>query len=315
MLGDRDFRVKPDTGELEPATERTQQGRVRDDRGNWFGCDNSNILRHYVLDDHNLKRNPFVAYPDAAVNVAPSKQLLPTEVEPAAVRPPGPPNTVTAACGLGIYRDDLLGKEFSGNAFTCEPVNLLATPRSKAEQLDPQGRARRGRTEQRVPRLDGQLVPPGARTHRPGRRVVGRGHVPLPDRAPAGSRPPTSAKIDVRAGSGLGRIYRVRSEKTPPRKRERLDKLDTAGLIAALDSPNGWQARHRDDDARLEERPEGDGASGEVGPRVEERGLARVQALCTLDALGAVSGLKPEDLLIGALKRFRSRGATARRAV
>jgi hypothetical protein len=41
QLGDRDFRIRPDTGELEPATGRTQQGRVRDDWGNWFGCDNS----------------------------------------------------------------------------------------------------------------------------------------------------------------------------------------------------------------------------------------------------------------------------------
>src|SRR5437773_2330052 len=30
-----------------------------------------------------------------------------------------------AACGIGIYRDDLLGKEFTGNAFTCEPANML----------------------------------------------------------------------------------------------------------------------------------------------------------------------------------------------
>src|SRR5262249_48084014 len=30
-LGNRDFRIKPDTGELEPATGRTQQSRVRDD--------------------------------------------------------------------------------------------------------------------------------------------------------------------------------------------------------------------------------------------------------------------------------------------
>src|SRR5207253_8238197 len=37
-LGDRDFRIKPDAGVLEPATGRTQQGRVRDDWGNWFGC-------------------------------------------------------------------------------------------------------------------------------------------------------------------------------------------------------------------------------------------------------------------------------------
>ena len=31
----------------------------------------------------------------------------------------------TAACGLGIYRDKLLGESFQGNLFTCEPVNLL----------------------------------------------------------------------------------------------------------------------------------------------------------------------------------------------
>jgi hypothetical protein len=43
QLGDRDFRIQPDKGIIEPATGRTQQGRVRDDWGNWFGCDNSNL--------------------------------------------------------------------------------------------------------------------------------------------------------------------------------------------------------------------------------------------------------------------------------
>jgi len=45
-LGDRDFRIKPETGELQAATGRTQQGRVRHDWDNWFGCDNSNLCRH-----------------------------------------------------------------------------------------------------------------------------------------------------------------------------------------------------------------------------------------------------------------------------
>src|SRR5262245_10602356 len=48
-LGDRDFRIKPDTGAIEPAAGRTQQGRVRDDWGNWFGCDNSVLARHMPL--------------------------------------------------------------------------------------------------------------------------------------------------------------------------------------------------------------------------------------------------------------------------
>ena len=34
----RDFRMNPDTGAFEPVSGLTQQGRVRDDFGNWFGC-------------------------------------------------------------------------------------------------------------------------------------------------------------------------------------------------------------------------------------------------------------------------------------
>src|SRR5262249_4139126 len=55
-LGDRDFRIHPDTGVLEPAAGRTQQGRVRDDWGDWFGCDNTTLCRHYPLADHYLRR-------------------------------------------------------------------------------------------------------------------------------------------------------------------------------------------------------------------------------------------------------------------
>ncbi|HQR41271.1 MAG TPA: hypothetical protein PLX97_01275, partial [Gemmatales bacterium] len=50
-LGNRDFRIKPDTGELEPASGQTQQGRVRDDFDNWFGCDNTELANHYPMMD------------------------------------------------------------------------------------------------------------------------------------------------------------------------------------------------------------------------------------------------------------------------
>ena len=40
-LGNRDFRLDPDRGLIEPLTGRTQQGRVRTDDGDWFGCNNS----------------------------------------------------------------------------------------------------------------------------------------------------------------------------------------------------------------------------------------------------------------------------------
>ena len=46
-LGSRDFRFKPDTGEIEPSAGRAQQGRARDDWGNWFGCENGTLAEHY----------------------------------------------------------------------------------------------------------------------------------------------------------------------------------------------------------------------------------------------------------------------------
>src|SRR5262249_28962639 len=127
-LGDRDFRIQPDTGKLEPATGRTQQGRVRDDWDNWFGCDNSNLCWHYPLPAHYLRRNPHVIPPPSRVLVPEGPdphKLYPLSKELQLFKLSGPPGRTTAACGLGIYRDDLLGPDFQGNAFVCEPVNLL----------------------------------------------------------------------------------------------------------------------------------------------------------------------------------------------
>jgi putative membrane-bound dehydrogenase-like protein len=286
-LGDRDFRIKPDTGELEPATGRTQQGRVRDDRGNWFGCDNSNLIRHYVLDDHYLRRNPFVAYPNASVNVEPSNKLFSLKTDAQRFALSGPPNTVTAACGLGIYRDDLMGKEYYGNSFTCEPVNLLVTRRI----LKPTGstfKAERAADEQ-----ESEFLASTDNWHRPVHVTTGpdgglwvadmyRYLIEHPRWVPAADM----AKIDPRAGSGLGRIYRVRPADKPLRPWVRLDKLDTAGLVAALDSPNGWQR----DMAMMMLVWKNDPAAKdplEKLARESKNGLARMQALCTLDWLGA----------------------------
>ena len=48
-------------------------------------------------------------------------------------------------------------------------------------------------------------------------------------------------RLDLRAGSEQGRIYRVYPVDKKPRTIPRLDKLDTNGLVAALESPSGWQ--------------------------------------------------------------------------
>jgi putative membrane-bound dehydrogenase-like protein len=244
-LGNRDFRIKPDTGELEPVTGTTQQGRVRDDWGNWFGCDNSTLIRHYVLDDHYLKRNPHVVYPNAAINIAADpipNRLYPLKSDAQRFALSGPPNAVTAACGLGIYRDNLLGEQYRGDAFTCEPVNLCV----HRLKLTPKGstfEAKRPADEQ-----TSEFLASTDKWFRPVQAVTGPdGCLWIVDmyrfviEHPRWIPHEDAAKLDLRAGQGMGRIYRVRPKDSPAHVPERLDKLNRRELFEFLNNPNGWQ--------------------------------------------------------------------------
>jgi putative membrane-bound dehydrogenase-like protein len=243
-LGNRDFRIKPDTGELEPVTGATQQGRVRDDWGNWFGCDNSNLIRHYPLDDHYLKRNPHVTYPNTSVNLPADpnpNHLFPIKQDQQRFQLSGPPNTVTAACGLGIYRDNLLGEDFRGNAFTCEPVNLCV----HRLKLTSKGSTFEGHRP--ADEKESEFLASTDNWFRPVQAVTGPdGCLWIVDmyryviEHPRWIPPQDVATLDVRAGQGMGRIYRVRPSDKPARPRKRLTNDDTE-LVAAVCSPNGWE--------------------------------------------------------------------------
>jgi putative membrane-bound dehydrogenase-like protein len=244
-LGNRDFRIKPDTGELEPVTGVTQQGRVRDDWGNWFGCDNSNLIRHYVLDDHYLKRNPYVTYPNGSVNVPadPNPNLLhPLKSDAQRFALSGAPNTVTAACGLCIYRDNLLGDDYRGNAFTCEPVNLCV----HRLKLTPKGCTFEGHRP--ADEKENEFLASTDNWFRPVQAVTGPdGCLWVVDmyryviEHPRWIPPQDAGQLDLRAGQGMGRIYRVRPKDKEPRTWERLDKLKVEEILAPrLLSPNGW---------------------------------------------------------------------------
>ncbi len=123
-LGSRDFRFKPDTGEFDPQTGPSQFGRARDDWGHWFGVQNSFPLWHYVLQDHDLRRNPHVIPPD------PLHQLFPRNppVYPASSMEKrfhsfDQAGRFTSACGIEIYRDRVLFADAKTHAFSCEPFH------------------------------------------------------------------------------------------------------------------------------------------------------------------------------------------------
>jgi putative membrane-bound dehydrogenase-like protein len=290
-LGDRDFRIKPDTGEIEPATGRTQQGRVRNDWGDWFGCDNSTLCVHYPLADHYLRRNPHVAPPPASVLVPEGpdpNHLYPASASLQLFMRSGPPGRTTAACGLGIYRDDLLGEQYHGNAFVCEPVNLML----HRMILSPRGstfvgrRASDEKESEFLASTDNWFRPVQARTGPDGCLWVVDMYRYVIEH-PRWIPPEDLARLDVRAGHDMGRIYRIRPKDRAPRPWQRLDKLDTAGLVAALDSPNSWQR----DLATQTLLWKGDKAA--VKPLQElvakaKRPEGRLHALCALDGLKAL---------------------------
>jgi putative membrane-bound dehydrogenase-like protein len=288
-LGDRDFRIKPDLGLLEPVTGRTQQGRARSDWDDWFGCDNSDLCRHYPLADHYLKRNPHVPVEATAYRVADypdSHRLFPLLKGLQLFKLSGPPGHTTAACGLGIYRDELLGKDYAGNAFVCEPVNLVV----HRLVLSPKGSTFTGRRaageeqSEFLASTDNWFRPVQVRAGPDGALWVVDMYRYVIEH-PRWIPPEDLARLDLRAGSTMGRIYRVFPANKGPRPVPRLDKLDTPGLVAALDSPSGWQRDMASQILLNSADPAAVAPLEEMAVKAT-RPEARAHALCVLAGLG-----------------------------
>ncbi|HEY1378654.1 MAG TPA: PVC-type heme-binding CxxCH protein [Gemmataceae bacterium] len=289
-----DFRFRPDTGEFEVVTGQSQYGRCQDDWGDWFGGNNSNPLWHYPLPDHYLRRNPHLAPPDPRVTV-PTEPGLP-RVYPISRTLPRfndlhAANRFTSACSPTVYRDDLFGPHFVGTVFVCEPVHDLVS----RLVLSPAGGTFRGtraageEQSEFLASADNWCRPVFVRTGPDGAVWVSdmyRYVIEHPQWIPVDWQ----KRLDLRAGHDLGRIYRIAPVAAERRPVPRLDQLDTARLVAALDSPSGWQR----DMAQQLLIWRNDRAA--VGPLESMVGLAtrpqtRLHALCTLAGLGA---LRPE---------------------
>lgn len=298
----RDLRIRPDTGEIDGQSGQTQFGRERDDWGNWFGGNNSNPMWHYTLEDHYLRRNPHFAPPSVRkqVSVSPgAAPVFPRSKTLARFNDYNMANRFTSACSQMIYRDDLLGLKYSGNMFVCEPVHNLVS----REVVTPFGTTFTGRraedeqTSEFLASEDNWFRPSMVRTGPDGALYVAdmyRFVIEHPKWIPLDMQKQIA---DLRAGDDKGRIYRIYPANARTRPIARLDKLDTAGLVAALDSPNGPQRDlaqqmllWRDDKSAIEPLAK----LAQASPRPQ----ARLHALCTLDGLGGLT----DELLIAAMR-------------
>ena len=300
QVGSRDFRLRPDQGLLDPQSGPSQYGRSRDDWGSWFGVQNSHPLWHYVLSDHNIRRNPHYAPPDP-------KQQVVTPANP----PVYPASKLqkryhsfsqsghfTSACSPMIYRDDFLfDRGAEQHAFTCEPFHNLVQHNLIRDEGVSFGFRRapgEGKTDFFASE-DRWCRPVMARTGPEGALWVVdmyRYMIEHPQWLPENGK--NELRPWFRAGQHHGRIYRiVRNDPAhdlePIRESGRsLADQSVPGLVALLESSNGWQ---RDMAQRILVRGDHQAAVPMLEKllHASQQPLARLHALWTLSGLGRLS--------------------------
>jgi putative membrane-bound dehydrogenase-like protein len=297
-INGRDFRFRPDSGDFEAIEGQTQYGRHRDDWGNWFANNNPTWLWHYVLAEHYLARNPQLPVRTTKQYATDSTKLYPLTRIRQRFNDPHQAGHVTSGNSPTPYRDDVFGPDFATSVFISDPVHNLV----HREVLVEEGvsfHSHRAADEQQsefVASGDYWFRPTMLRTGPDGALYIADMYRMVLEH-PEWITKDIQARLDLRAGEDKGRIYRVYPEGVALRKIPRLDKLDTAGLVQAMDSPNGWQ---RDTAQRLLAHAKDAKAKPLLAELVRKnpRPKVRLQALCTLDAFGRVA----PDVLQLALK-------------
>jgi putative membrane-bound dehydrogenase-like protein len=146
-LHNRGVRFHPEKpGSLEPTSGGGQFGLAADAWQHWFTATNTQHLRHMVVLDHYLSRNPGLAAPSVTVDIPDHGaacqvfRISPFEswrVERTRRRKQGadasrfpstelvPGGYITSACSPVVYTADLFPREYQNNSFVCEPANNL----------------------------------------------------------------------------------------------------------------------------------------------------------------------------------------------
>jgi len=259
-LRSRGLRFKPDIpGSLEPTSGGGQFGLAADDWGQWFTATNSQHLRHIVLPDHYLRRNPFLPVravtldiPDhgAACKVHRISPFEAWRVERTTRRKGGPdakrfPSTelvpggfITSACSPLVYRADLYPKKYYGNTLVCDPANNLihrdllvengSTFIAKRADVDCEFLAS---TDSWFRPVNLTLGPDGAVYVADFYREVIETPLSLPD--------DIKKKLNLES-RGRGRIWRIVPDKGAPRVRPSLTKTPSTDLVPDLAKVNAW---------------------------------------------------------------------------
>lgn len=301
-LRGRDFRFQPGTGAWETLAGRSQFGLGLDEWGNRFLSWNTIPIRHEVLPDRYLARNPQLPFTEVLVDLLPANdtgRVFPLTAPPRVFNNESSSH-FNALAGLYLYRGAELGVAYRGNAFVGESLRNVVHRRV----LEPAGVtfvARRLETETEFLRSrDPWFHPVNFATGPDGWLYIAdfhREYVEHPDFVPSEMR----TRVEWRTGHEQGRIWRVR------RRDHRISRAPVqfagrspADWVRQLGHAGSWQ---RETAQRLllerEERPD-PAILRRLAKQVEgsRQPETRLRALYTLAALSRLT----EPVLVRALR-------------
>jgi len=243
-MSGRDVCVYPDSGKLETVSGSSQYGRCRDDFGNWFGNSNSTPVYQYVIEDRDLKRNPFVASPsprNILIKPAIAPPVYPTSRTADRFNDLWAANRFTSACSPWFFRDSIWGKEAHSSVFICEPVHNLVS-RVVVEYPGITATVHRAEGEEKS-----EVFCSTDSWSRPSWIITGpdsslwiadmyRRVIEHPQWIPEAWQ----ERVDLYAGSDKGRIYRLVKDSVGTKPIPNLKKMTDEQLVAQLLQPNGW---------------------------------------------------------------------------
>ena len=299
----RDFRFHPDTLAFETQAGQTQFGRRRDDWGNWFGNNNPSIGWHYPYPEHYIRRNPQLSSPrtrQTLGNYDRSHMIRGISRAVQRFNLVGTANHITAANSPAPYRDELFEQANGKSIFISAPAYNVV----RREMLTPDGLSFRSNRpegangQEFIASRDAWFRPTTLKTGPDGALWIAdfyRLVLEHPEWIPND----VERKLELRAGSDHGRLYRVYPANKTPRAIPSLADKTLPELVAALDSPSGWQ---RDTAQRLMVNRGDASATPHLVKLLKksQRPTTRLQALCTLEGLKQI---KPEHIQLGLADR------------